>query len=76
MTRQEAIKILDAIYFMDDEKQEALRVAIRSLEAWDEVIDELREYSRQQKVFGKYDFSSIILNTMGIVNAHLKEVEE
>lgn len=70
MTRQEAIKILDAIYFMDDEKQEALRVAIRSLKAWDKVIDTM------QLFYTYSECKHTVKSCMSIVNKYMKEVED
>ena len=66
MTREEAIKILETIPTIS-EQVDALEIAIRSLEAWDKVKNDLDDlwlkgYSPHTEV-------------MEIIDRHLKEVE-
>ena len=68
MTREEAINVLDAVYFLDADKQEALGMAIRSLEAWDEVLKKIEQLSHEWE----YDLG--YFRCLSIINRHLKEV--
>jgi hypothetical protein len=72
----------DKNYFFDDVKG-ALDIAIKSLEMWDKVTDELEEYKitgSQMECFGTTEENAkeyIPIDTaLEIINKHLKEIEE
>lgn len=74
MTRKEAINELKQIYDAEDysvpyETHEALDMAIRSLEAWNEVQYEIANKATLENV------DDLVL-CMKIIDKHLQEVEE
>ena len=81
MTREEAIKILqsdkpdnysDFFQFAKDEYMAKL-LAIKSLEAWGKVKEEMQE---QHRIFANIpSISGILADAIEIVDKHLKEIE-
>ena len=76
MTREEAINTLKEIgtdlqISFESRQGKALITAIKSLEAWDEVIKDFCKISMQGK-----DADNYMSVAIRVVNEHLKEVEE
>lgn len=78
MTRKEAIEWLKEHHSTDLQTQsdEAHRMAIKSLEAWDKVIEALNgEGAYEQEVYGNTKFLYGINHCLSIINACLEEIE-
>lgn len=82
MAREEVIKWLKQIktnYIhggdesFDESRKKALDTAIRSLEAWDKVIEEIENHRRKTKSIDKYD---LVGDCLDIIKNYMKEVEE
>lgn len=77
MTREEAIDYLydiktDAIYRILSEEKDAIDMAIRSLEAWDSVIDEL--YQLQESGSPSLVVTMRTDHLINLIKRYLKEV--
>jgi hypothetical protein len=97
MTREEAIKYLngikaenlniDVMYIND--RYCALKTAIKSLEAWDKVIEEIKEqfdgcdicewfedYDYDENNISEYRYAGSVDDILDIIKKHFGEVEE
>jgi hypothetical protein len=83
MNREEAIKIISNYEINgcgychqgDEEIPQAFEVAIRSLEAWDKVIEDI-ESDWQLKEYPSQPFSCGLRQALEIINKYLGEVEK
>ena len=81
MTREEAIQTINDNYPSSskgeyEDLRNALNVAIRSLQAWDKVIDDLCEQDMKNRYeLHMDDYNVGIDQAIDIINKHLKEVD-
>lgn len=76
MTREEAIEIYrkqQSLCLRENDWYKALDIAIKSLEAWDKVIEEIENHRRKTKSIDKYD---LVGDCLDIIKNYMKEVEE
>lgn len=75
MTVEEAIKgihtLTDRISLADD-RQDAIAMAIKSLEAWEKVVEEIEDLDTNFEFEGFYRCQSEVAK---IIDKHLKEVD-
>lgn len=84
MTRQEALDILTdnrvfthACESTEEEQWQALDIAIKSLEAWDKIINEIKGYVVLLVNDSEYDSRATAgVECLNIINHYLREVEE
>lgn len=84
MTRQEALDILTdnrvfthACESTEEEQGQALDIAIKSLEAWDKIINEIKGYVVLLVNDSEYDSRATAgVECLNIINHYLREVEE
>ena len=84
MTRQEALDILTdnrvfthACESTEEEQGQALDIAIKSLDAWDKVINDMKGYAVLLANECEYDSrAQVIVECLNIINHYLEEVEE
>lgn len=82
MTNDEAIKLLkmsdQAIWLkgLEKEQNEAIEMAIKSLEAWEKVKEELKAKRNEYSDCGLVGSALGISRSMDIIDKHLKEVSE
>lgn len=61
----------------DNDIENAISTAIKSLEAWDKVKKELdKDYKEYENVLTDLDYSDGVGYALDIIEEHLKEIEE
>jgi len=76
MTVEQAIKELKKYSIPCGKYVEAYNMAIKSLEAWDKVIEELEKEYIEDRSIGVKVYQLGISKALDIIEEHLKEIEE
>lgn len=81
MNSEEAKDLLDNLIGMVEDNQnndydEALKLAIRSLNAWSEVLNQLHEWKNKAENEHEQKIVYAYFSAINIINQHLSEIEE